>query len=71
MQNPIKVEWPKESSEKGGCKEGYCWAGCAGLIPDVNGKEWCWTDDGSGNKKTCTFDVQCDKCAPCVSLCTI
>ena len=71
IESPVKINWPQGCSQKGGCLNGYCWAGCAGAVPNLNGAEWCYTDDGNGNKKQCKQDSDCDKCAKCNSLCSV
>jgi len=62
--------WPRGCSQKYGCHRGYCWAGCAGAFPTVNGPEWCYTSF-RGHYKMCSSDMDCDPCAQCQGACSL
>ncbi|CAG8856166.1 36176_t:CDS:1, partial [Gigaspora margarita] len=51
-------------SDKYGCYNGYCWAGCSGALGHVNGVEWCYTSNGGGYVQ-CKSNNDCGSCWQC------
>eukprot|EP01098_Paradermamoeba_levis_P005181 TRINITY_DN2203_c0_g2_i2.p1 TRINITY_DN2203_c0_g2~~TRINITY_DN2203_c0_g2_i2.p1 ORF type:complete len:273 (-),score=96.44 TRINITY_DN2203_c0_g2_i2:37-855(-) len=61
-----------DCSQKSGCHHGYCWSGCAGAFPTVNGPEWCYTrKTKSGGRVKCSSDSECSGCWQCDGSCTV
>lgn len=61
-------------SERGGCYNGKCWAGCRAIVGDHDGGEWCYTTQGNSQDYQyipCSIDFECHKCWKCAGPCAV